>query len=316
MYSVIEKLKAESDKNFDFSVYVTKQIGDAVEYCREVCETPDEHRFFVCGGDGTVGEVLNGIEGKPNASMAIIPAGTGNDFVRNFYTTKEERDVFLDIVSHLDGEEILVDYMEVIIDGEKRKLSLNVINAGLDCEVAKRVNELRGNKFIPYKLSYYYGLIEQFVKMPNVKARIVADGVEIANGEKTLMAIGNGAYYGGGFKAVTKAKIDDGLLDLCMVENVNRSQFLNLVGPYKAGTHLENPKAKDLVTYLNCKEVVIEFAEPQNVSFDGETEVCNSLHIKVSDSPVRISLPKGINTDGFRKSHTEEMTEEKETVLA
>ncbi len=302
MYSVIEKLRNETDKKPKFSVYATKSVGDAQAYARDIMSDGKEHCFFVCGGDGTLGEVLNGIEGCDNAVIAAIPAGTGNDFIRNFYSTSEEKKSFVDIPAQLDGKEVFVDYMEVIIDGERRKLSLNVLNAGLDCEVARRVNELRGNKIIPTKLSYYYGLAEQFIIKKSLSVRIVADGEEICNGPKTLMSVGNGAFYGGGFKSLANAKVNDGLIDLCVIENVTRGQFLGLVGSYKEGKHLEIKKAEELITYRTCKEIHIEFEEAQNVSFDGEIEVCKTLDIKVSDRKVRVMLPRGIDTGKFNLS--------------
>ncbi len=300
MYSVIEKLRAQTDGKNKFSVYATKDIGDAEKYAREVASDGEEHCFYVCGGDGTLGEVLNGICDFPNSVMALIPAGTGNDFVRNFYSNADEKHAFVDIPAQFEGREIPSDYLDVVIDGERKRKALNVLNAGLDCEVARRVNELRGNKFVPTKLSYYYGLAEQFIKKPGLNIRVFADGKEIANGEKTLISIGNGAYYGGGFKSLTNASINDGLLDLCMIENVTRTQFLGLVGAYKEGKHLEAKGAENIVTYGKYKSVRIEFDDAQNVSFDGEIERCKTLDISISEKPVRIILPKGIDVSLYR----------------
>lgn len=298
MYSVIEKVRTRGDNQLDFSVYVTGQIGDAEKYCREISELPGEHLFIVCGGDGTICEALNGIEGRENCALAVMPAGTGNDFIRNFYNTNEEKELFSDVDAQFAGEEILCDYMEVIIDGERRKLAINMLNSGLDSEVGVRVNEIRGKKVVPQKLAYYYGLIEQFIKKPHVNARVTVDGKELFDGEKILIAIGNGAYCGGGFKAATKASLCDGLLDVCIVDNVTRLQFIDLVGSYKKGTHLEHKRAKDLITYLQCREITVEYANPQNVVFDGEAEVCNSICVRVSEKPVRVFLPKGVSLRG------------------
>jgi diacylglycerol kinase family enzyme len=248
----------------------------------------------VCGGDGTICEALNGIEGKENCALAVMPAGTGNDFIRNFYSTSDEKALFSSVDAQLEGDELLCDYMEILIDGERRKLAVNMINSGLDSEVGVRVNELRGKKLIPQTLAYYYGLVEQFIKKPCVNARVTVDGEELFDGEKILIAIGNGAYCGGGFKAATRASVCDGLLDVCIVENVTRLQFIDLVGSYKKGTHLEHKRANDLITYLKCKEILAEYANPQKVVFDGEMEICNSICVRISEKPVRIFLPKGI----------------------
>jgi diacylglycerol kinase family enzyme len=169
-----------------------------------------------------------------------------------------------------------------------------MLNSGLDSEVGVRVNELRGKKLIPQTLAYYYGLVEQFIKKPNVNAKVTVDGEELFDGEKILIAIGNGAYCGGGFKAATKASLCDGLLDVCIVDNITRLQFIDLVGSYKKGTHLEHKRVKHLITYLKCREITVEYSKPQNVVFDGEVEVCNSIRVRIPENPVRVFIPKGV----------------------
>ena len=307
MYSVIEKVRTRSENPLDFSVYVTGQIGDAEKYCREISEIPGEHLFIVCGGDGTICEALNGIDGRDNCAIAVMPAGTGNDFIRNFYGTSGEKELFSSVDAQFDGEEILCDYMDVTIDGERKKLAINMLNSGIDSEIGVRVNEIRGKKIVPQKFAYYYGLVEQFIKKPHINAKVTVDGEELFDGEKILIAIGNGAYCGGGFKAATKASLNDGLLDVCVIDNITRFQFLQLVGSYKKGTHLEHKAAKDVVTYLQCREIKIEYAEPQKVVFDGEVELCNSICVRISEKPVRVFLPKGISLRGVVPEDLEEI---------
>ncbi len=293
--SAIEKIKEECSNRDDTTIYLTKGIGDAERFCRETAALPGEHRFIVCGGDGTVCEALNGIIGNDNASLAIVPVGTGNDFVRNFYSRKEEKDLFFDPCAQLDGEEVLIDYLDVTIDNSSKKYSLNMLNSGFDSEVADRVNVLRGNKFIPAKFAYIYSLIEKFFQKPTVTATITVDGEEPDSKEKLLIAIGNGKFCGGGFKAAPKAMLCDGVMDLCAVTNIGRIKFLGLVGNYKKGTHLDNEKLKKLFTYRQCKQIEIAFDKPQKVVFDGETVVCEHLLIKNVNRKLRLNLPKGID---------------------
>ena len=67
------------------SVYTTKEKGDGFRFVREVCSTfrGEELRFFACGGDGTMNEVINALDGTEKVSFGVVPLGTGNDFVRN-----------------------------------------------------------------------------------------------------------------------------------------------------------------------------------------------------------------------------------------
>ena len=66
-----------------FTIYQTKGVGDAMAYMRYMAKKGPA-RFYACGGDGTLNEVVNGLKKFPECEVALIPAGTGNDFLRNF----------------------------------------------------------------------------------------------------------------------------------------------------------------------------------------------------------------------------------------
>ena len=310
---IIERIKAECEKNSDLSIYITKSSSDAERYCREISELPGEHRFIVCGGDGTIGEALNGIAGHDNASLAVIPIGTGNDFVRNFCTKDGDEETFFDLDAQSDGEEVCLDYLEVTVNGDKKKLSVNMLNTGFDCEVADKVNEMRSNKLIPPKFAYSAALVQKFALKPTVKAEITVDGEIFEMGERMLVAAGNGSFCGGGFKAAPIASLTDGLIDLCIVRNIKRTDFLKLVGPYKAGTHLDNEKIAGFFDYRQCKYVKIVFDAPRKVVFDGETDVCEFLEIRNVQKGVRFVIPKGLDISRFAEA-SEEKEEEKEAL--
>jgi len=310
---IIEKIKAECAANEDSTLYITKNSSDAERYCAEISRLPGEHRFIVCGGDGTAGEALNGIAGRENSSLAIVPIGTGNDFVRNFCNEEKDKTLFFDLDAISEGCDYYVDYLDVTVNGETRKLSINMLNTGFDSEVADKMNGLRKNKLVPQKFAYIAALVQKFATKPTVKAEIVVDGEVFDMQERMLIAMGNGAYCGGGFKAAAKAELADGLIDACIVRNVKRVEFLKLVGPYKAGKHLEDERIAPFFTYKKCKNIKITFDKPQKVSFDGEIEVCETLDINIVPRGLKITLPRGIDASGLEKCTSS--AEEKEVAL-
>ena len=77
----IADIKRIADKlNLDTEIYRTKAVGDATVFVRDYCEKYGVARFIACGGDGTLGEVVNGAIEHNEAEVGIIPLGTGNDF--------------------------------------------------------------------------------------------------------------------------------------------------------------------------------------------------------------------------------------------
>ena len=140
------------EKNVPYEIYMTKGIGDATDFVRKICADKSllPARFYACGGDGTLGETVNGAAGSEGASVGLIPIGTGNDFVRNFGSS----DLFFDISAQISGEERRIDLLRC-----NDFYAINMINIGFDCEVVKKTVTLKKNKLIPSKLAYIAGVV-------------------------------------------------------------------------------------------------------------------------------------------------------------
>ena len=83
--SFIENIKAVTERlGCAGEIYLTKAVGDATVFVRNYCKNHGAARFIACGGDGTLGEVVNGAMACENSQVGVIPLGTGNDFCRNF----------------------------------------------------------------------------------------------------------------------------------------------------------------------------------------------------------------------------------------
>ncbi len=122
--------------DFDHEIYVTSAPGDATFYVQKYCkENPSKNiRFYACGGDGTINEVVSGIVGQPNTEMTCYPSGSGNDYVKYFGGSTE----FLDIRRLVSGTVKQVDVMRV-----NDRYALNVCNFGFDAIVCKTMIQVR-----------------------------------------------------------------------------------------------------------------------------------------------------------------------------
>lgn len=289
-----EKIKSACGKlGADYTIYLTNSRGDAREYVkRTVGETSEKTRFYACGGDGTLGEVVGGAIGSINAEVGLVPIGTGNDFVRNFGHAED----FFDIEKQLCGEAGALDVIKC-----NDIYGINELNVGFDCNVVEKMEELRGNKFVPSKMRYGASVAINFFKKFGTKMKITADG-ETFEGDMTLCAVGNGGYYGGGFNALPKSKTNDGLLDVCIVGKVSRAKFVSLLGPYKTGAHLENKASEDCITYRQCKSVRIELEEERFFCIDGELEKMKGVDIELVHKAIMFSVPASSQSTEIKKS--------------
>lgn len=284
---LIEQIKAACDKrDVDYTLHITSEVGDAERYTRSICE---EHRtedatvrFYACGGDGTINECVNGAVGFDFAEVAVIPIGTGNDFVRNFGGST----LFLDVESLLDAHAAPIDLIKY-----NDRYCVNMINIGYDCAVAARTAKLKLNPMIPAKMAYMVGLLAELVKKTGVTFHCVADGKDLGEHKFLLTLFANGGYCGGGFYSAPRAELCDGLMDLCFVQYISRIRFVTLVGKYKKGTHLQMKHSERVFDYYKCHEVDLTFAEPQQICVDGEIETCDSLHMSVEQNAIRFVIP-------------------------
>ena len=270
-----------------YAVHVTERIGEATEFVKKMCQNSDEEmRFYACGGDGTIKEVAQGMIGCDHAQLAIIPMGTGNDFVRNF----EHNDQLFNIDAQLDGETRKIDLIKY-----NNKYSINVINTGFDCEVAKQVSLNRRSMFIPSKLAYTAGIAQKITQFNTaiVNGKISFDGVMHRGDKFQACVFANGCYYGAGYKAAPAARFDDGLIDCCIIDKLPLMTFVNILGKYKAGTHLTDKNMPDVFAYKKCKEVELVFSRPTDISVDGEIErVHGKVIFSIVNDAVTLSMPK------------------------
>ena len=274
------------ERGVDYLIYRTTAVGNATEFVREICADASNlpARFYACGGDGTLGEVVCGAAEVEGASVGLIPVGTGNDFVRNF----GKKEDFFNIGAQLDGKEISIDLLKC-----NDSYAINMVNIGFDCEVVKKTVKLKKSPLIPSKLAYIAGVVTTLIKKPGVEAEFSCDGSEPRKKKYLLTTFASGCFCGGGFHSNPAASLTDGYVDSLFINNISRLRFLTLVGSYKTGTHLV-PKNSDIIENKKFKKIELKFQKTQSVSIDGELFDFDELSITCVPSALSFVVPAGI----------------------
>lgn len=273
-------------RKLSYHIYYTVCEGDATEYVSSMLRiSPNEKQRFICvGGDGTLNEIINAAPLNENAEYGVIPSGSGNDFTRNF----TRRDLFSDINAQLDGKAERIDLIKC-----NDYYSINMVNIGFDCAVAKEANTLKKKRRIAPSLAYILGVIIVLFRKFGTKMRVIYDDGEIIDKKLTLTAIGNGRYCGGGFKAAPHANLQDGLLDVCAIDKISRLTFISLVGAYKNGTFLENKRAAKIFKHKQVSHFRMEFDTPLPLCIDGEIRGAKNVEFTLLPRAVNFVIPKG-----------------------
>lgn len=243
---------------------------DSVEATRAVAAkvSRDNHDvILVAGGDGTLHHVVNGLIQVPKdqrPSLAILPVGRGNDFAAE-----------LGLGSLDDTFQSIVDEHRSRIDLGRTEAGvfLGVAGTGFDAQTARRAQR---TPFLSGSLLYSYAVFRTLVDFRHIEARIGFDGGDY-EGPITFAAVGNSRRYGGGMHIAPRAKLDDGLLDLCLVRDISRLGLLTMFPTVFSGKHLGHWS----VDYHQTKQVTIETIEPAEVFADGEFLQQTPTHIEV-----------------------------------
>lgn len=298
-------IEACKQRDVCYEIHRTINIGDAKNFTAKRCEEASEEqiRFYSCGGDGTLNEVLNGLIGYENAELAVIPAGTGNDFVRNFGDWKR----FRDIGAQIDGSVTKIDsirYEFLDLSNEDTEhfenlnlstegYALNMFNLGFDAQAVAKAAQYKRKPFVGGTMAYIAGVLNVLMKLKSVKIEIEFDD-NILNGDYLLIGVSNGRYSGGGFDGTPQAKINDGLLDINLVSRVNRRFFLSLVKNYHNGTHIDDPRLKDIYSHYQNKKVLLRPESKVIMAIDGETIEVGAAKFSIVEKSVNMVIPEGV----------------------
>lgn len=260
-------------------IHVTEKAGEGIEYVRNKAATGEEIRFYACGGDGTLYDVVNGAFGYKNVQVAVIPLGSGNDFIRLF-GTKEE---FLNLDDQVNG--VPVEFDVIKCDDE---IAINQCSMGMDAEVCAMQGKIKKLPLVTGEGAYYIGCLYAIIRKFKNRFTYSIDGGEKVTKDCLFCFCGNSRWYGGGFMAAPLALPEDGLLDFVVVESkVSRPKLVTLLNKYKRGEHLD----WDITEFKRGKKLVIHSDKPAAVNVDGEIKYVTDTSFEIIEKGITYVVP-------------------------
>ncbi len=237
------------------------------------------------GGDGTVNEVAAGIVGGDEVELAVIPRGTGVDFVRTYAIPSRLEDA---VRVALEGETRAIDVGRVAYRswaGESDVSSfVNIASAGMSGAIAKRTNE--SSKLLGGKASYLWATLAVFARWRNTEVRVTVDG-EVRSGRMHDVIVANGRWLGGGMMICPEASPDDGVFDVLLIGDITKRDLLQTLPKIYRGTHLPHPKAE----LLRGAAVSVDSDEPLPIELDGEPPGTTPVRFDVVPRALRLRVP-------------------------
>ena len=271
-------------RGWQVSFRETWGAGDATTFAREAVAAGCQ-AVFVAGGDGTIGEVADGLAGS-DVALGVLPAGVGNVWAL---------EMGIPTPSPLRRHPLL-DAAEVLAEGKIRRIDLGRAGqrhfilwagVGLDAEVAERMEpRSRPTKRLG-TLAYAVAAALVAKDFRGTRTRVVIDGRSI-NTRAILVIVSNVQLYARLMRVAAEAYLDDGLLDVCIFKGSNLASTVQHAIKVFAHRHLRDPQ----VEYYRCRKVSISTATPLPVQVDGDPIGVTPMEFEVVPQALNVIVPQ------------------------
>jgi YegS/Rv2252/BmrU family lipid kinase len=266
------------ERGVPYTATFTESPGHAGELARQGLAS-DCDGIVAVGGDGTVRDVAQQLlhAEKP---LGLLPFGTGNDLIKTLCIPKEP-EAALELL--LTGKPQPIDAMMV-----NQSLCLNVAGFGFDVSVLQRTEyykrRFRGS------VAYLLGVLHALRDLRCFSVSIQTPEV-CMDQECLIVSVGNGRYIGGGMMATPLADPTDGLLDVCVVENIPRRKLLACLVKFMKGTHIHLKECR----YFQTPSLTITCTPQAAVQLDGE--IIEQTPVTMQVLPEALAVVCGLGAD-------------------
>jgi len=301
--SIKERL-AQAGILFDW--HETTHKGEAEIRTRHALRAKEHEIIVVVGGDGTLSEAASGFFESCQSSLpapsiinsaarlAILPAGTGDDFARGLTGQRASLESWLEkFITYCreddKGTTRVVDLIYASVDGGARRfICLNAATLGIGAEVASRVathgRMMRlGGGEARFALAALRALAAWRVR----PVRLCINDTETFWCITNLLAVTNGRFAGGGMMFAPAARIDDGLLEVIMTDGISRPTLLRELTRIHRGGHLANPRVS-LKQGTHVKITASSSTEQLLVEADGNVRGYTPAEFRIMPSALRV----------------------------
>lgn len=282
-----------NNHKLDYEIIIASSAQESRERMQAIAEKGKRTRFYACGGDGTVFCAINALYKYPKAELAVIPLGSGNDFIRLF-GTKED---FGNIDAQVNGTAIELDLIKYGDLG----VAINQCSVGLDATVNANTDRVKKVPLVTGEAAYMISALMAFGGKMGEMCTVQIDDEPPFTVPILFCVIGNSRWYGGGFKAAPRALPDDGLLDFIIVEKErNRFRLFPLLNTYKKGEHIN--KFLGFCTFKRGKKIRVSSDHQMAVNCDGEALYTDDMTFEILENAARFVIPTTSNYIEDRKN--------------
>lgn len=274
-------------RNIDFDVYITEKKGHAERIADHLSRRGQQRIIVALGGDGTVNEVINGLNVSENITLGYIPVGSGNDFARGLGIPEKTEKALSAVLS---PKKIVRMDVGVLSDGVSTRRFGVSGGMGFDASVCHAVSASRWKKILNRihlgRLTYAVVAVGTLLRNKPVRVELLReDGKKQVLDRMVFAAFMNLPCEGGGFRFCPDAAPDDGVLDIFLVAGIPKIKILFLLPSAYLGGHLNYHG----IIRLRCRSLRITAGNSVIVHTDGETDTgWKKAEVRLLDKKLKV----------------------------
>ena len=271
------------DRGWQLTLRETRGREDATTSAREAAAT-GFHAVFVVGGDGTINETVNGLVGS-EVALGLLPSGTGNVWAL---------ELGLPIPSPVCWHPLL-GAAKAMLAGQVRRVDVGRADerhfllwagVGLDAEVTEQIEPRTRAKKRLGTLAYVIAAALVAKDFAGTRVVVNVDGRKI-RARALLIVVSNTQLYGRILRIASQARLDDGLLDVCIFKGFGFPATVRHALRILSGQHLRDPQ----VVYYQGRRVSISSARPLAVQVDGDPVGHTPITLEIVPRALNIIVP-------------------------
>lgn len=271
--AIIKRLNTLSIRH---ELYMTDYPGHATEIAKRLV-ADGATTIGAVGGDGTVHEVINGMAGS-TATLAVVPTGTGNDLARAL-------NIPLDAALAIDAlNSAPVRKMDYGVDVEG--VFSVILGLGFTAQVMDNVNKHKD--FLRGPLAIAAAVLKVINTLRATEIELVLDGRSLIRRSVAVFVM-NSCWTGGGMFVTPQAKLNDGLLHICLVNELGKLDLIQLLPRVYSGKHVGH----QAVEFHTCQELLINTKSPMIKMFDGNVYGTTPVRAKIVPQGLAVLSPGG-----------------------
>lgn len=273
---------------YSCSVEFTTGPGDAsriaAAFARSGAQT-----IVAIGGDGTANEIINGLIDhdqpvNPDTRLALVPCGTGKDLSRSLGTLNVDQTLQAIQANQEAAIDVAcISYVDLEAGEQVSRYFANVADVGFGADVANRTNA--AGKAFGATIPYLVNIFKTVAAFEGSRITVEADSETVFEGHSLMVVFANGRFHAGGMRLAPDASLQDGLLDVYILEKVGRAR---LIGSLLPRVYIGKHGGQAGVRFLRAKQVSVVTDQPLLVEMDGEQPGRSPVSVAVVPQALRV----------------------------